>query len=76
MRSLCQEHSLKNLSIGYTLPQKWTKKAHLSKVRAFFNASNLLTLTDFKYLDPESPNVVTGYYPQQRNFTIGLDLTF
>ena len=67
---------LKNLSIGYTLPQKWTKKAHLSKVRAFFNASNLLTLTDFKYLDPESPNVVTGYYPQQRNFTIGLDLTF
>lgn len=67
---------LKNVSLGYTLPSKITRKAHIDKVRAFVTGGNLLTFTGFKYLDPESPNVVTGYYPQQRTVTFGLDVTF
>lgn len=67
---------LKNVTLGYTLPSKWTRKAHLQNVRFFLNGTNLLTFTEFKYIDPESPNVVTGYYPQQRTFTFGIDLSF
>lgn len=67
---------LKNVSLGYTMPSKYTRKARIDKVRAFLTGGNLFTLTQFKYLDPESPNVVTGYYPQQRTYTIGLDITF
>lgn len=67
---------LKNVTLGYTLPTTLTRKINLQNVRLYFSASNLLTLTEFKYLDPESPNAVTGYYPQQRTFAFGIDLTF
>ena len=67
---------LKNMTLGYTLPSKLTRKAHFQNVRFFLSGTNLLTFTEFKYIDPESPNVVTGYYPQQRAFTFGIDLSF
>ena len=41
---------LKNLQIGYTFN---VDKFKLSKLRAFFNGSNLLTFTDFPTIDPE-----------------------
>lgn len=67
---------LKNVVLGYTLPNKWTKKTLIENMRVYVSGNNLLTLTDFKYLDPESPNVVQGYYPQQRTFVFGIDLSF
>lgn len=67
---------LKNVSLGYTIPRSLSRKAGLTDVRLFLNATNLLTFSEFKYLDPESPNVVTGYYPQQRTVTFGVDLSF
>ena len=41
---------LKNLQIGYTFN---VDKIKLSKLRAFFNGTNLLTFTDFPTIDPE-----------------------
>ena len=67
---------LKNVTLGYKLPSNITRKLNINKLRVFFTGGNLLTFTEFKYLDPESPNVVTGYYPQQRTFTFGVDLAF
>lgn len=67
---------LKNITLGYTLPKSWTNKMGISNLRVFANGTNLLTFTQFKYLDPESTNVVTGYYPQQRTFSFGLDVSF
>ncbi len=67
---------LKNVSLGYTLPRSWTRVVGMESVRAFVSGTNLLTFTEFKYLDPESPNVVTGYYPQQRTVTFGIDVNF
>ena len=67
---------LKNVSVGYTLPSKWTRKINIQNIRLSVTGNNLLTFTQFKYLDPESPNAVTGYYPQQRTVTFGLDITF
>ncbi len=67
---------LKNVTLGYTFPKKWMKKAGINNLRLFASGFNLLTFTDFKYLDPESSNVIQGYYPQQRTFTFGVDVTF
>ncbi len=67
---------LKNASIGYTLPKKITKKAGIENLRLFASGMNLFTVTDFKYLDPESGNYTWSFYPQQRTFTFGLDLSF
>lgn len=67
---------LKNASIGYTLPRKLTQKAGIENLRFFASGMNLFTITDFKYLDPESGNYTWSFYPQQRTFTFGLDLSF
>lgn len=67
---------LKNATVGYTLPKKLTKKAGIENLRVFATGMNLFTITDFKYVDPESGNYVWSFYPQQRTFTFGLDLSF
>lgn len=46
---------LKNLTIGYTLPQQWLDKINARRIRIYFSGENLLTfssLTD--YIDPEA----------------------
>ena len=67
---------LKNAQIGYTLPDELTRKVGIEKVRAYVSGSNLFTLTGVKYFDPEMPNVNQGYYPQQRVYEFGLNITF
>ena len=69
---------LKNISLSYTLPSRWTRKAHLDNVKVYFNATNVLTLSKLKRLgiDPEAPSVNNGYYPQQRVFSLGLNFSF
>lgn len=48
----------KNLTVGYTIPQKWTKAINLEKVRFYFSGENLAYWSPLKkhtkYLDPES----------------------
>ena len=56
--------------------QQCINKMGLSNIRVYANGTNLLTFTDFKYIDPESTNVATGYYPQQRTFSFGIDVRF
>lgn len=48
----------------------------IDNLRIYFSGNNLLTATEFRWIDPESANVPTGYYPQQRTFTFGVDLSF
>ncbi|MBR8536076.1 TonB-dependent receptor [Carboxylicivirga mesophila] len=45
---------LKNITLGYTLPQAWTERFHLQGLRAFVSGENLFTLTKFKGFDPEA----------------------
>lgn len=45
---------LKNIEIGYSLPTKLLSKAKLNKLRVFVNAYNLFTVTQLKYIDPET----------------------
>lgn len=73
---------LKNIQLGYTLPQSFTKKAFIEKLRFYVAAENLLTFTKYAGMDPEissggtSLGVDYGIYPQARTWTIGLNLTF
>jgi len=78
---------LKNLQIGYTIPQKLSMKVHLYKARIYFSGENLLTLTKLpKVLDPETTiasdpafggNENAGaVYPISRNLSFGVNLTF
>lgn len=67
---------LKNCTLGYTFPKKWMRKVGIDNLRVFLSGTNLLTFTQFKYLDPESPNAAVGFYPQQRTCSFGIDLSF
>jgi len=69
---------LKTMQIGYTLPSKWMTPARISRARIFAEGQNLLTISHLaRYnIDPEQPGVSSGYYPQQRIYSFGLNLTF
>lgn len=69
---------LKNVTLSYVLPAKWTKPARIiDKVRVFAQAQNLLTFTKFTGMDPESSvNVYQATYPMSRQFTFGLEVGF
>lgn len=67
---------LKNLNFSYSIPPGLLGKAPFSQANIFVSGSNLLTLSHFKYVDPESPSVSNGYYPQQKTFSFGLNITF
>lgn len=44
---------LKNLSFGYKIPTKYTRKMLLSSARIYVSGQNLLTFTNYTGLDPE-----------------------
>lgn len=67
---------LKNLQIGYTLPSHVLENTGIGRVNIYVAGTNLLTISAFKYVDPEMPSVNNGYYPQQRTYSIGVNLTF
>ncbi len=75
---------LKNIQLGYTLPEKLTHKAFISTLRLFVSAENLLTFTSYHGYDPEiaagdgstSIGIDYGQYPQARTFSFGVNLSF
>ena len=74
----CSYVRLKNIEIGYTLPQNWTKKVGVQSLRIFANGYNLLTIqnTDLDYIDPENPGGEINQYPIMRNYNFGINVTF
>ena len=68
---------LKTVQLGYTIPKSITEKIGSSNIRIYLDGSNLFTLSGLPQgIDPESPGVNNGYYPQQRTFMAGISLTF
>jgi TonB-linked SusC/RagA family outer membrane protein len=68
---------LKSAQIGYSLPASLTRKVGIARTRIFVQGSNLFTLSGLpEGIDPESPRVNNGYYPQQKTFMTGITLTF
>lgn len=79
----------KNLTVGYTLPKKWTDAIHVDKVRVYFTGENLHYWSPFKknclYIDPESAFRRNSSdadaadhmsYPWQKTMMFGIDITF
>ena len=68
---------LKTLQLGYTFPKKWTQKIGIQAFRIFAEGQNLFTIDGLpEGIDPESPGVNNGYYPQQRLLMGGITLSF
>ena len=71
---------LKNLSFGYTIPEKWTEKLHIKRLRLYFSGDNLCYWSPFHtdYVDPEQAMASSDarIYPFSKTFTFGLNLTF
>jgi hypothetical protein len=65
---------LKNVQLGYTLPEKFASKIKLSRARLFLTGENLMTITNYPGLDPEiGANIA---YPTVRQYTLGLNVSF
>lgn len=45
---------LKNISLSYQLPSKWIERVQLSNFRLYIQAQNLLTITNYQGMDPET----------------------
>ncbi|MBT33279.1 MAG: SusC/RagA family TonB-linked outer membrane protein, partial [Thalassobius sp.] len=69
---------LKNLEIGYSLPDKVLSSLGIGSLRVFGNVQNAFTITNFKGFDPEQTTDETRAqaYPQVRIFTAGLNVNF
>ena len=80
---------LKNIQLGYTIPQENIQKYGVSKFRIYISASNILTLTKYPGLDPEqttsnnsssegdlAAGIDWGTYPTATSFNLGFQITF
>jgi hypothetical protein len=64
---------LTNVTLAYSFPQQWVKAAKLSKVRVYLRGDNLITITNFLSLSPETN---PDSYPETVNYTIGINVNF
>ena len=66
---------LRNLTLGYSLPENIIKKVGMTKLRFYVNAQNLFTWDSMKFdgFDPESDQVFNKVF---RSFNVGLNIHF
>lgn len=80
---------LKNLQIGYTMPEELSNKFYIKRMRVYLMGQNLLTFTKYPGLDPEmtvsdnstaegdrAAGIGWGTYPSAVSVSMGLQLTF
>lgn len=75
---------LKDIQLGYSLPQSAAGILGMSRARVYVSAINLLTVTKYTGRDPEAPTVSSpispgndgGSYPVPRAFTAGIQVDF
>lgn len=67
---------LKNVILGYTLPNQWVNKLKINSVRVYFQAENVFYISAEKGFDPEqvSAGSVMGQYPAMSTYSFGLKL--
>lgn len=69
---------MKNLQIGYTIPNRLLSKLGVSNLKFYINGQNLLTFSKMKDFDPEKNiNGINFYeYPTVKMYSAGLNVTF
>lgn len=76
---------VKNISLGYNLPQDLIRRFSLSALKVYVAAQNLITFTNYTGYDPEtnfqagssiSQSLDYGSYPASKTILFGLNLKF
>ncbi len=67
---------LRSVELGYSLPKTLMSKIGIRSARIYTNGTNLLTISDFKWWDPESRSSNGMYYPIQKSINVGLEVKF
>lgn len=74
---------LRNVTLGYTIPQTFASKAYIQQLRIYVKGSNLYTLTKFTGYTPEigssdvlSNGIDYGIYPITAVYSVGVNITF
>lgn len=75
---------LKNLQVGYTIPEATSSRLGLASCRIYVSGQNLLTFTRYSGLDPEIGQIGSslelgidkGFYPQARVLLAGINVNF
>jgi TonB-linked SusC/RagA family outer membrane protein len=74
---------LRNVMLGYTLPENLTEKIKLQNVRFYIKGSNIYTLTKYTGYTPEiggydvlSNGIDNGVYPISAVYSVGLNINF
>ena len=73
---------IKQIQLGYNLPQRVLDSIHFSQVRLYVSLDNYFTFTSYPGYDPEvvgtgnSQGVDQGTYPLMRQAVFGVNLTF
>ncbi len=76
---------IKQIQLGYTIPEFVTKKAFIDKLRLYVSLDDFFVFTKYPGVDPETATVSTdperagfdnGTYPQSKKIIMGLNLTF
>lgn len=76
---------LKNVVLGYTIPEQLMNKLGFSQCRFYISGQNLMTFTKYSGMDPEITGnnnddnlkrvLDSGMYPQSRTYIIGIQVT-
>lgn len=77
---------ISQITLGYTFPSRWMKKACISNLRLYFTANNVYTFTNYSGYDPNvssknddvicTPGFDSRAYPTSRSYVVGLNLSF
>jgi len=75
---------LRNVVLGYSLPQNWLERVKITKFRVYISGTNLWTSQKYSGYSPEFGNDATPYevgfdnigYPVTKSYQMGLDVTF
>ena len=75
---------LRNITLGYTFPEKTFLKGNINKLRLYVTGSNLITITDYLGYNPEVSNIAGsltpgedyGAYPLNKTIVFGVNLNF
>ena len=66
---------LKNLQIGYSIPERYMQKIGFNRARIYLSGENIFTMTPWKGIDPEKPHD-NDFYPLVKTYSVGLNIEF
>ncbi len=75
---------IKQIQLGYTLPQKWTKKIFIENLRLYASMDDWFVITKYPGFDPETASTGSsngmgldkGSYPNAKKLLFGVNITF